>query len=206
MSQPILAEHVADILARLVTHRVDGADRRAADTLLDAVVGRLRRIRRASAFEVFEADPNAPAHRRTLVDLLNHEFATDVGFRDAVASLAAAAGAPPVPEKVAPRDPRPSKRVLIGAGAAVAAIALVLGGRALFLALAEEAELDGTTPCRTFWALQEPEQRDLLARAYEKRGETRRADEPYIVARTLYACGQNPESTVDDILSASAMP
>ncbi|GAA2969568.1 hypothetical protein [Actinokineospora diospyrosa] len=206
MSQPILAEHVVDILARLVTHRVDGADKRAADTLLDAVVGRLRRIRRAQAFDLFESDPSAPGHRRTLVDLLNHEFATDPGFRDAVAGLASAAGAPAERGPAARKDPRPSKRVLLGAGAAVAAIALVLGGRALYLGVVEEAELDGTTPCRTFWALKEPEQRSLLARAYEKHGETRRADEPYIVARTLYACGQNPESTVDDIISATAMP
>ncbi|RLK59653.1 hypothetical protein [Actinokineospora cianjurensis] len=205
MSQPILAEHVVDILAGLVTNRVDGASKRAADTLADAVVGRLRRIRRASAFDLFETDPHASAHRQTLVDLLNTEFATDAAFRDAVAGLATAAGAPPVRVPEAKRDHRPQKRVLLGAGAAVAAIALALGGRALYLELTEAAEPDGTTPCRTFWALKEPEQRGLLVRAYEKHGEMRRTDDPYLVARVLYACGQNPENTVDQIITADAM-
>ncbi|GAA3027121.1 hypothetical protein [Actinokineospora globicatena] len=205
MSQPLLAEHVVDILTRLVTHRVDGASRRAADTLSDAVIGRLRRIRRAAVFDLFEADPHAPGHRRTLVDLLNSEFAHDQGFREAVAGLAAAAGAPAPQEEAPKRDPRPSKRVLLGAGAAVAAIALTLGGRALYLQISEAAELDGTTPCRTFWALKEPEQRGLLVRAYETHGQKRRTDDPYLVARVLYACGQNPENTVDQIITADSL-
>ncbi|PPK70485.1 hypothetical protein V5P93_000635 [Actinokineospora auranticolor] len=208
MNQPVLADQVVDILADLASNTLSGNQKRAADVLFDAVLGRLRRIRLAAAFDVFEADPTAPQPRSTLTTILNDQFARDPSFRDQVSNLAQAAGAAPQPpEEPLPArySPRVPKRVLMGAGAAVLALALVVGGRALFVELTEEPELDGTTPCRTFWTLKEPEQRGLLVRAYRGKGQERREDEPYIVASVLYACGQSPDSTVNDIIDAAAL-
>ncbi|GLZ43696.1 hypothetical protein [Actinokineospora sp. NBRC 105648] len=200
MNQPILAEHVVDVLTRLVTRTVDGPHRRNADTLYDAVIGRLRRTRNAEAFDLFEADPHSAYRRQTLVDLLNHQFANDPVFRDTVAALVK-----PAAGHREPNRNRPSPRKLaLWAGGAVLLVGLAIGARALYVNLSAEPELDGTTQCRTFFALTEPEQRTLLVRAYHDRGQERRQDEPYIVASVLYACGQNPESTVNQIIENAA--
>ncbi|WP_026424743.1 hypothetical protein [Actinokineospora inagensis] len=205
MSQPILAEQVVDILAGLVTNRISGPRRRPADALFDAVVGRLRRIRRASAFDLFEADPHGPRQRRALVDLLAAEFADDPTFREGLAELVRSTGGSP-DGTPAPPDPKPQRRILFGAGAAVLVLVLAFGGRAIYLRMTEKPPLDGSTPCHTFWALTDTEQRDLMVRAYQNHGQHHRSDEPYIVASVLYACGQNPESTVDQIIDAAARP
>ncbi|MGQ0836981.1 hypothetical protein [Actinokineospora sp.] len=206
MSYPTLAEHVADILAKLITRTIDGPHARAADTLFDAIIGRLRRIRMAGVFDVFEADPLSPARRRGLVDLLNQQFLVDPRFRDAVAELVEAT-VPAPPRALVERPPAaepPRRRVWLGVAAMVAALGLVIGGRAGYLALTEPPPLGGSTPCRTFWALGEPEQRAILERVYRARNQPVRAQEPYIVAAVLYGCGQNPDRTVDQVVDSSA--
>ncbi|WP_018682604.1 hypothetical protein [Actinokineospora enzanensis] len=208
MSKPILAEHVADILTRLACNGLDETRKRAADTLQDAVVGRLRRIRRAAVFDLFEADPAAERHRLAFVTVLDEQLTRDPGYRAAISDLARAAGAPLIVAAFPDDDrpfPLPPKRILLGAGAAVLVLVLFFGGRALYTEMTDEPVRDGTTPCRTFWALKEPDQRSLLVRAYEERGQTRRSDDPYFVAAVLYACGQQPEDTVNQILDAAAL-
>ncbi|WP_157368284.1 hypothetical protein [Alloactinosynnema sp. L-07] len=201
MSFPTLAEHVVEVLAQLVARTITGQRQRAADTLYDAVIGRLRRTGTAGTFDLFAADPAAPARRRPLVDALNRQFKDDPGFRDLIAGMVRATdiGAPE-PVDVAARFP--ARKVAIAVVGTLAAVGLAIGGRAVYLNLTDVPLPDGTTSCRTFFAMSTADQRSLLERIYRARNEPLREQDPYIVSAVLYGCGQNPERTVDDVISS----
>ena len=187
-----LTESVVDVLARLPT--IEGPDRRAADTLFDLVIGRLRHARATGTYDVFEADPQSPRRRAALAEVLDRQFSTDPAFRASVAALVPAAE-PREPEKT-PR--RPTLRILVAG--TVAAVVLGVGGATLATTVLSEDPHDGTTPCRTFFVLTEPEQRALLVEAHRSHGHPEEAQGMYAVASVLYNCGRRPDSTVGEIV------
>lgn len=199
MARGNLPDHAVDLLAQVASRSVDPSAARTADDLFDLVVGRLRRVRRVAVFDVFEADPNSPMRRQALVDLIEEQFRLDPRFRDQVAELLG-----PVAEE--PPPPRPAGRGVPLVAAVLAGAGLLVGAVALFLTSAGDPPPDGRTPCGQFWALPEPQQRDLLRRAFRSRGEPLRAEEPYAVAAVLYACGQDPERTVDQVIEPAGQP
>ncbi len=200
MSKPTLAEQVVEILARRGADPPGGLGRWAADPLVDAVAGRLHQIRMARAFESFEADPRSEPNRRVLVELLGRQFEQDHGFRELVEGLVRARSGTPA---AAEPSTWTGRRVATAVAVVAVVAGLGLGAWAVTRALDDEPQRDGSTPCRTFWALTADEQRELLAAIYRGKGEERRAEEPYLVSRVLYACGQNPERTVGQIVDAS---
>ncbi|SDD28694.1 hypothetical protein [Actinokineospora iranica] len=196
MSDPILAERVVDLLARRKAPAVDG-HRETHTALTDTVTRRLRLMRLAAALDAFDTEPDSGPRRRALVDLLDRQFAQDPAFHETVAEMVRTVAPPDRgDERVAVR------RAAVGVAAALAAVVLVIGARAAYVAVADGAESGGSMPCHTFWSLPEAEQRALLAELYRSRNEPLRATEPYIVASVLYSCGQNPDSTVGEIVSA----
>ncbi|WP_156757590.1 hypothetical protein [Actinokineospora pegani] len=188
---PALADRVVDLLARLP--RMEGGDRRTADDVFAAVIARLAQSRRTATFDVFEADPTSPARRAALAQVLTTELETTPEFLATIQDL------------LPSRPHRPDRRT---PGLPVVAIGLAIGGllaatAGLVTALATPPPLDGTAACRTFFGLEQDAQKAFLARVFQDRGEPARAKEPYIVASILYACGQRPESTVNQIIDAS---
>ncbi|WP_436493538.1 hypothetical protein [Actinokineospora sp. HUAS TT18] len=198
MSFPTLAEHVVEVLAQLGAGTITGPRRRAADTLFDAVIGRLRRTGTASTFDLFAADPAAPARRRPLVEILNRQFKDDPAFRDLIAGMVRATDiAAPAPQEPA-RSVFPARKVAVAATGILVAAGIALGARALVLNLTEKPLPDGT--CRTFFAMTGEDQRSLLERVYHARNQPLMEGDPYIVSSVLYGCGQNPERTVNDVI------
>ncbi|MBC6447251.1 hypothetical protein [Actinokineospora xionganensis] len=206
MSFPTLAEHVVEILAQRARMTIDAPHHRAADTLFDAVIGRLRRTGTAGTFDLFAAEPDAPARRRPLVGVLNHQFRDDPQFRDLIAGMVRATNIAP-PAGSEPVD-EPSgfnrRRMAVIVVSVLAATGLIIGGRVAYLHLTEEPQPDGNTSCRDFFAMHPDKQRALLEHVYRQRNEPLREHDPYIVASVLYGCGQNPERTVIQVVNSSA--
>ncbi|WP_424184124.1 hypothetical protein ACOBQX_19600 [Actinokineospora sp. G85] len=188
---PALADRVVDLLARLP--QLEGANRRTADSVFAAVIAQLARSRRTATFDVFEADPTSPARRAALAQVLATELETAPEFLATIQDL------------LPGRSRRPDRQT---PGLPVVAIGLAIGGflaatAGLVTALATPPALDGTAACRSFFALGQDEQQAFLTRVFQERGEPERAREPYIVASILYACGQNPERTITQVIDAS---
>ncbi|HVK20666.1 MAG TPA: hypothetical protein VM677_04845 [Actinokineospora sp.] len=203
MSFPTLAEHVVEVLAQLVARTIAGPRQRAADTLYDAVMGRLRRTGTAGTFDLFAADPAAPARRRPLVDVLNRQFKDDPAFRDLIAGMVRATDITTPADEEPVQPPRfPARRIAVIAVGTLVAVGVAVGARAVYLNLTDKPLPDGTTSCRTFFAMPTVDQRSLIDRVYRARNEPQNEQDPYVVAKVLYGCGQNPERTVNDVLSS----
>ncbi|MDQ3577837.1 MAG: hypothetical protein M3443_09610, partial [Actinomycetota bacterium] len=95
MSFSTLAEHVVNVLARLMTGRVHRSS--TSDMLVDAVVSRLRRVGALGAFDTFARDALSPHRRGALLEVLNDQFRRDPLFRDTITSLVAAVESPMTP-------------------------------------------------------------------------------------------------------------